>query len=114
MKKLWIVLSMFVSLSVFADKVTMTCPSISCMSCQGKITKALSTMEGIEKDSVSVDIEKKTVTFDYKIAANGKKKDEEKTKLEEKLNEEMKKLGYPIVGDFVWDNNDKKIKNNNK
>ena len=100
----------FLAFSAFADKVTMTCPSISCMSCQGKITKTLSTIDGIDKKSVSVDIEKKTVTFDYKLVADSNKRAQEKNKLQEKLTEEMKKLGYPIDGDFVWDNNDNKDK----
>ena len=103
MKKLLCVLSLILSFQVLADKVTMTCPSISCMSCQGKITKTLSDFEGIDKKSVAVDLDKKTVTFDYKLAANSKNADVEKTKFEEKLTEEMKKLGYPVVGDLVWD-----------
>lgn len=103
MKKLCMILGLVLSFQVLADKVTMTCPSISCMSCQSKITKTLSTMKGIDEKSVAVDLEKKTVTFDYAIAAKSKKAAEEKAQLEEKLTEEMKKLGYPIVGDLVWE-----------
>jgi copper chaperone CopZ len=114
MKNFLMCISFLLSFSVFAAKVTMTCPSISCMSCQGKITKALTAIEGVDQKSVEVDVDKKTVTFDYKLAATkGKKQDEEKTKIEEKLTEEMKKLGYPIVGDFVWDHTDKDRKSKN-
>lgn len=92
----------------FAEKVTMTCPSISCSSCEGKITATLSKMEGVDKESIKVDIEKKTVSFDYKTA--DKSKNDDRAKLSEKLTKEMKELGYPIAGDLAWAEDETKKK----
>ncbi len=100
MKNLLVILGAMLTLNLFAETVTMTCPSISCSSCEGKITSTLSKMEGIDKNSVKVNLEKKTVTFDYKIT--DKNKNDAKAKLEEKLTSEMKDLGYPIVGELAW------------
>lgn len=100
LKKMLIIIGVFASFSLLAEKVTMTCPSISCSSCEGKIVKTLSTIEGIDKNSVSINLEKKTVQFDYKI--NNQNRSNDKMKLEQKLNKEMQDLGYPVVGNLVW------------
>ncbi len=99
-KNLLIILGAVLTFNVFAETVTMTCPSISCSSCQEKITSTLSKVDGVDKNSVKVNLEKKTVTFDYKIAE--KNKNDGKAKLEEKLSTQMKELGYPIVGELAW------------
>lgn len=85
---------------VFAEIVTLNCPSISCGSCRAKISKELSSVEGIEKDSVAVDVEKKTVSFDYQKGKSVTKQDKEK--FVEQLSKNLEKLGYPVVGDVVW------------
>lgn len=101
----------FFSISAFADKVTMVCPSISCISCQGKITETLSKMEGVDKKTVLVNLEKKTVTFEIKlgdIKHIEKDKNDLKASFEQKLAKQMSDLGYPIVGDLVWVSDSKK------
>lgn len=89
-----------ISTTLYAEILTLNCPSISCGSCRAKISDKLSTIEGVEKDSIVVDVEKKTVSFEFKKSK--KLSDKDKKTAEETFSKELEAMGYPVKGDVAW------------